>query len=93
MGRDAQHTLVSDDGITLPTQTGNIAADIQEKHRQPANLSDGLSSTAGDRSGKIIEAQGWQVDRNGNVVLVAHIPNLTPHNSMLNSSACATLGG
>ncbi len=38
---------------------------------------------------QIIEAQGWVVDANGNVVLVAQIPTATPHNLTLASASCA----
>ncbi|MDF5707308.1 MAG: S-layer family protein [Nostoc sp. S4] len=38
---------------------------------------------------EIVEAQGWVVDANGNVVLVAQRPSGTPHNLALASSSCA----
>jgi filamentous hemagglutinin family protein len=38
---------------------------------------------------KIVEAQGWVVDANGNIVLVAQLPTATPHNSALVSASCA----
>jgi filamentous hemagglutinin family protein len=37
---------------------------------------------------QIVEAQGWIVDANGNVVLVAQIPTATPHNSAVASASC-----
>ncbi|MFN6540713.1 MAG: filamentous hemagglutinin N-terminal domain-containing protein [Nostoc sp. EkiNYC01] len=37
---------------------------------------------------QIVEAQGWVVDANGNVVLVAQIPTATPHNSAVASASC-----
>uniref|UniRef100_A0A8J6ZU05 Filamentous hemagglutinin N-terminal domain-containing protein n=1 Tax=Desmonostoc muscorum LEGE 12446 TaxID=1828758 RepID=A0A8J6ZU05_DESMC len=37
---------------------------------------------------QIVEAQGWVVDANGNVVLVAQIPTATLHNSAVASASC-----
>ncbi|MEH2071918.1 MAG: filamentous hemagglutinin N-terminal domain-containing protein [Nostoc sp.] len=37
---------------------------------------------------QIVEAQGWVVDANGNVVLVAQRPSGTPHNLALASGSC-----
>ncbi|MBD2515791.1 filamentous hemagglutinin N-terminal domain-containing protein [Nostoc sp. FACHB-973] len=37
---------------------------------------------------QIVEAQGWVVDANGNVVLVAQIPTATLHNSAVASTSC-----
>jgi len=38
---------------------------------------------------EIVEAQGWVMDANGNVVLVAQVPTATPHNSSLTAASCA----
>ncbi|WP_242040250.1 two-partner secretion domain-containing protein [Anabaena subtropica] len=89
-------TLTSDAVLVgwtaLPSQTENLADSIQEQQTQPVNWNDGLRPTVGDRSPEIVEAQGWIVDPNGKVVLVAQAQTVTPHNPMLNSSACAVLG-
>ncbi|KAB8331699.1 filamentous hemagglutinin N-terminal domain-containing protein [Scytonema tolypothrichoides VB-61278] len=37
---------------------------------------------------EIVEAQGWVVDSNGDVILVAQAPTTTPHGSWLNSTSC-----
>ncbi|WP_017316900.1 two-partner secretion domain-containing protein [Mastigocladopsis repens] len=38
---------------------------------------------------KIVEAQGWVVDGNGDVILVAQIPTVTPYSSWFNSASCS----
>ncbi|MHC5736815.1 two-partner secretion domain-containing protein [Nostoc sp.] len=38
---------------------------------------------------QIVEAQGWVIDANGNVVLVAQVPTASPHNSSLTATSCA----
>ncbi|WP_414544122.1 filamentous hemagglutinin N-terminal domain-containing protein [Nostoc sp. CCY0012] len=38
---------------------------------------------------KIVEAQGWIIDENGNVSLVAQVPNTTPHGLSISSSTCS----
>jgi large exoprotein involved in heme utilization and adhesion len=35
-----------------------------------------------------LEAQGWVIDANGNVVLVAQVPTTTPHDFSLTSNSC-----
>jgi filamentous hemagglutinin family protein len=37
---------------------------------------------------EIVEAQGWVVDSNGDVILVAQAPTTTPHGSWSNSTSC-----
>ncbi|MBC1236712.1 filamentous hemagglutinin N-terminal domain-containing protein [Nostoc sp. 2RC] len=38
---------------------------------------------------EIVEAQGWVMDANGNVVLVAEVPPAIPHSSSLTAASCA----
>ncbi|MEA5566015.1 filamentous hemagglutinin N-terminal domain-containing protein [Anabaena sp. UHCC 0399] len=38
---------------------------------------------------KIVEAQGWIVDKNGNVSLVAQVPNTTPRGLSVSSGTCS----
>ncbi|MDF5707659.1 MAG: filamentous hemagglutinin N-terminal domain-containing protein [Nostoc sp. S4] len=38
---------------------------------------------------EIVEAQGWIMDANGNVVLVAEVPDGMPHSALLASRSCA----
>jgi filamentous hemagglutinin family protein len=37
---------------------------------------------------EIVEAQGWVVDRNGDVILVAQAPSMTPHGPWFNRASC-----
>lgn len=37
---------------------------------------------------EIVEAQGWVVDRNGDVILVAQAPTMTPHGPWFNRASC-----
>ncbi|MFW9264103.1 filamentous hemagglutinin N-terminal domain-containing protein [Nostoc sp. CALU 546] len=37
---------------------------------------------------KIVEAQGWIIDKNGNVSLVAEVPNINPRGLSVSSSSC-----
>ncbi|NMF61421.1 two-partner secretion domain-containing protein [Brasilonema octagenarum] len=37
---------------------------------------------------EIVEAQGWVLDSNGDVILVAQAPTTTPHGSWLNPTSC-----
>ncbi|WP_414751870.1 filamentous hemagglutinin N-terminal domain-containing protein [Anabaena sp. CCY 9910] len=64
----------------LPTQIESSADSIPEQHAQQGNL---------NVSPQILEAQGWQIDRDGNIVLVAQASTVNPHTSILHSSACA----
>jgi filamentous hemagglutinin family protein len=38
---------------------------------------------------EIVEAQGWVIDPNGDVVLVAQVPTGMPHSSLLTATSCA----
>ncbi|NMG11619.1 hypothetical protein DP117_34095 [Brasilonema sp. UFV-L1] len=42
-------------------------------------------------AGEIVEAQGWVVDANGDVILVAHLPAVTPHKLRNSPSGCQVL--
>ncbi|MBE9037015.1 two-partner secretion domain-containing protein [aff. Roholtiella sp. LEGE 12411] len=41
---------------------------------------------------KIVEAQGWVINSQGNVELVATIPNQAPHDSFLATNSCSSVG-
>ncbi|WGV26095.1 filamentous hemagglutinin N-terminal domain-containing protein [Halotia branconii] len=73
------------DWITLEPDIDNRANALQnrtvnQEQLQPKNYS---------QTNEIVEAQGWIVDANGNVVLVAQVPTATLHNSALTSVSCA----
>jgi len=41
-----------------------------------------------DHRAPIVEAQGWIINSQGQVELVAHVPNVTPHSSWYKSATC-----
>jgi filamentous hemagglutinin family protein len=43
---------------------------------------------AANNSEQIVEAQGWVIDANGKVALVAQVPNVEPHNLSFNTASC-----
>jgi filamentous hemagglutinin family protein len=80
------------DWITLKPDAENSTANIQDrvvisKQRDTEQNLQKVNSV--DYPTKIVEAQGWVVDANGNIVLVAQLPTATPHNSALVSASCA----
>ncbi|QLE59448.1 S-layer family protein [Nostoc sp. TCL26-01] len=81
--------LISDavltEWISLPIATGNRHDSMQKQHTQQIQES--------DRYSPIIEAQGWIVDQNGKVVLVAHSPTITPHSPVFAASVACSLPG
>ncbi len=50
-----------------------------------------LQSSAIKETTKIVEAQGWVIDEEGNVELVATIPNQVSHNNFLAASSCSSV--
>ncbi|AFY50060.1 filamentous haemagglutinin family N-terminal domain protein [Nostoc sp. PCC 7524] len=83
-------TLMDDavlaDWIKLPVDRKNLISNIQ-----PYIEENTKTRQSGDRSSQIVEAQGWIVDGNGNVVLVAQASTL-PHSQGLKPAACGVLG-
>jgi filamentous hemagglutinin family protein len=83
-------TLMDDavlaDWIKLPVDRKNLTNNIQPYIEENTE-----TRPSGDRSGQIVEAQGWVVDGNGNVVLVAQASTL-PHSQGLKPAACGVLG-
>jgi large exoprotein involved in heme utilization and adhesion len=41
----------------------------------------------------IVEAQGWVIDKNGEVILTANAPTVTPHSSWQKTANCQQLEG
>ncbi|MBH8564057.1 filamentous hemagglutinin N-terminal domain-containing protein [Nostoc sp. CENA67] len=83
--------LISDavltDWIALEGQDENPATSV---HNRPVNQKQGNTQKADsvNNATQIVEAQGWVMDSNGNVVLVAQAPTATPHSSALNPASC-----
>lgn len=83
-------TLMDDavlaDWIKLPVDRKNLTSNIQPYIEENTE-----TRPSGDRSGQIVEAQGWVVDGNGNVVLVAQVSTVH-HSQGLKPAACGVLG-
>ncbi|WP_341528253.1 filamentous hemagglutinin N-terminal domain-containing protein [Nostoc sp. UHCC 0302] len=81
------------DWITLEPEDENRANSsqnrviIQESNTQVASQ----KVNAVNKATQIVEAQGWVMDANGNVVLVAQAPTVTPHRQALNFTSCAVV--
>ncbi|MEH2313215.1 MAG: filamentous hemagglutinin N-terminal domain-containing protein [Nostoc sp.] len=94
---DPTQPLIADDAvladwITLSPESQNRAGGIPKRavvqaQRNTEKKSPKVNSV--NESTQIVEAQGWVIDANGNVVLVAQVPTATPHNSWLNTASCA----
>ncbi|MEH1948560.1 MAG: filamentous hemagglutinin N-terminal domain-containing protein [Nostoc sp.] len=95
---DPTEPLIADDAvladwIALPPESQNRAGDIQKRavvqaQRHIEQKSQKVNFV--NEPTQIVEAQGWVVDANGNVVLVAQVPTATPHNSSLTSKSCSS---
>jgi len=80
------------DWITLEPESKNSAAGIQKRavlqaQQNIEEKSQKVNSV--NEPTQIVEAQGWVMDANGNVVLVAQVPTASPHNSSLTATSCA----
>ncbi|MEH2253569.1 S-layer family protein [Nostoc sp.] len=94
---DPTQPLMADDAvladwITLKPESQNRAGGIQKRavvqvQRNTEEKSQKVNSV--NEPTQIVEAQGWIIDANGNVVLVAQVPTATPHNSSLTATSCA----
>ncbi|MBN3896289.1 MAG: filamentous hemagglutinin N-terminal domain-containing protein [Nostoc sp. NOS(2021)] len=94
---DPTQPLIADDAvladwITLESESQNRADSIQKRvvvqaQRNTEEKSQKVNSV--NVHTQIVEAQGWVIDANGNVVLVAQVPTATPHNSSLTTASCA----
>ncbi|MEH2367615.1 filamentous hemagglutinin N-terminal domain-containing protein [Nostoc sp.] len=93
---DPTEPLIADDAvladwIALPPENQNRAGGIQKRAVVQAKRNTEQKSQKVNfvnEPTQIVEAQGWVVDANGNVVLVAQVPTATPHNSSLTSKSC-----
>ncbi|MEH2272008.1 MAG: S-layer family protein [Nostoc sp.] len=93
---DPTEPLIADavlaDWITLSPESQNRAGGIQKEvgvqaQRNTEEKSQKVNYV--NESTQIVEAQGWVMDANGNVVLVAQVPIASPHNSLLTPTSCA----
>ncbi|MEH2161466.1 MAG: S-layer family protein [Nostoc sp.] len=93
---DPTQPLIADDAvlvdwIALSPEIKNRADGIQKiavVHKQ-RNTEEKLQKVNSvNEPTQIVEAQGWVIDANGNVVLVAQVPTAMPHNFSLTSKSC-----
>ncbi|WP_392478479.1 filamentous hemagglutinin N-terminal domain-containing protein [Nostoc sp. C110] len=94
---DPTQPLIADDAvladwIALEPESKNSAAGIQKRavlqaQQNIEEKSQKVNSV--NEPTQIVEAQGWVMDANGNVVLVAQVPTASPHNSSLTATSCA----
>ncbi|MEH2237096.1 filamentous hemagglutinin N-terminal domain-containing protein [Nostoc sp.] len=94
---DPTQPLIADDAvladwITLKPESKNRAGGIHKRaavqaQRNTEEKSQKVNSV--NEPTQIVEAQGWVIDANGNVVLVAQVPTASPHNSSLTATSCA----
>ncbi|MEH2109763.1 filamentous hemagglutinin N-terminal domain-containing protein [Nostoc sp.] len=96
LASDPTEPLIADavliDWITPSPESQNRAGGIQKEvgvqaQRNTEEKSQKVDSV--NESTQIVEAQGWVMDANGNVVLVAQVPIASPHNSLLTATSCA----
>jgi len=64
----------------------------REQNEEIEKQADGNNSPISHPPKQIIEAQGWIIDAEGNVVLTAYAPNGTPHGGWQNSVNCQVSG-
>lgn len=97
MVADPTQPLISDDAvladwITLSPESKNRAEGrnnrvVVQKQRNTEEMSQKVNSV--NVPNQIVEAQGWVIDANGNVVLVAQAPNARPNSPTLAPASCA----
>ncbi len=80
------------DWILLDEESENHVGNVQnrtmiQEQRNTEETAHNIKSV--NQSTEIVEAQGWVIDANGNVVLVAQSPTVTAHSPALNVASCA----
>ncbi|MFN6538495.1 MAG: filamentous hemagglutinin N-terminal domain-containing protein [Nostoc sp. EkiNYC01] len=77
------------DWITLNPENENPAEGIDNKVVQAQrNTEEPQKVNSVNEPSEIVEAQGWILDADGNVVLVAQVPAGMPHSSLLAAASC-----
>jgi filamentous hemagglutinin family protein len=78
------------DWITLNPESKNRVDRINKKYFQTQQNIEKLGKTNSlNEPSEIVEAQGWILNTNGDVVLVAEVPTGMPHSSLLTVPSCA----
>ncbi|MBD0264198.1 MAG: S-layer family protein, partial [Tolypothrix sp. Co-bin9] len=81
---------------TEPLQDSSTVSAWVRLRPQPESLANtttqlqptAVSTTPIAAATPIVEASGWVIDRNGNIELVAQVPQLNPHSSWHSSALC-----
>ncbi len=78
------------DWISLSPESQNLADGIQKRVVQAQRNTEEKPQKVNDvnETTQIVEAQGWIVDANGNVVLVAEVPTASLYKSSLVATSC-----
>ncbi|MEH2068743.1 MAG: filamentous hemagglutinin N-terminal domain-containing protein [Nostoc sp.] len=78
------------DWITVNPESKNRAESMKNKVavEKQGNTETPQKVNSVNEPSEIVEAQGWVMDANGNLVLVAHVPTGMPHNSSLMPASC-----
>jgi filamentous hemagglutinin family protein len=82
------------DWVTLDAPANNLTEDVQNRERQQQRSGEQTSKSANNvntQSSEIVEAQGWVVEANGNIILVATAPTATSHSSWHTPADCRTV--
>jgi filamentous hemagglutinin family protein len=84
--------MVLDDLGTLATGEGDAGMGVEEdaKNSPTTPSTSNSHSPIPKRPNQIVEAQGWVVDAQGVVTLVAQAPTVTPHTVAMTSASCGT---
>jgi filamentous hemagglutinin family protein len=79
------------DWVTLDAGANNPTEDVQSRGRQ-RRVSDEpdsqIDNNVNTKTTEIVEAQGWVVDANGKIVLVATAPTANPHSPWFTPASC-----
>jgi large exoprotein involved in heme utilization and adhesion len=82
------------DWVTLDAPANNPTGDVQSRGRQQRESGEQyaqISNNVNTKTTEIVEAQGWLVDANGKITLVATAPTTTPYRSWQTLADCRTV--
>ena len=86
-GEPLSTDAVQVDLVTLPNQFAQHES-RRATQSQSHTTEHPHNSSSGNPPTQIVEAQGWIVDKNGDVELVAFAPTATPHSPNFNRASC-----
>jgi hypothetical protein len=82
------------DWVTLDAPANNSTGDVQSRGTQRRVSGEPypqIGNNVNTKTTEIVEAQGWVVDANGKITLVATAPTVTPHSSWETPANCRTV--